>query len=134
MKNKDKNFISVWDDEHKYARVVISHPGGKKYLGLAHCHPDDFDVCSRLVGETIATKRALIEALKDYQKDCKKELKALQNFYYTVNKSKKYNRNGYMEKMLYRRMMQFEYDIENIGIMIKEVQVQLKYYIEQKDN
>ena len=57
-----------WYEDTSCARCTIYY-NNEEFIGNAFCHPDDEDMCSKLVGQTIAEFRALIEVLK-YKRDC----------------------------------------------------------------
>lgn len=92
--------------------------GNNIYTGRARCHPDDVDMSSKLTGQDIAYKRAVINAIKEEIKNMKTELKILQSFYNTVIQSKKANHKCYV---LYRLQKE-----------IKELQIEIDTLIEQK--
>ena len=106
----------------------------KKYVGVAHTHPEDEDMKSELVGAQIAEWRAQIELIKDYiASELKPGLAALKQLYYSMNRSKHYNMKSYESKMLYRQIRQKEEDIENAKLIIFEIRRYIAEYIARKE-
>jgi hypothetical protein len=89
---------------------------------------------SEKVGHTIAHERAYINFLADFR-DGKivPTLDALKQFYYTINKSKKYNKNSYESRMLQRQIRLVEEDLATIRSLIAEEKQGLKDYINYKE-
>jgi hypothetical protein len=116
---------------HTTCTLVIN---GKTYKGEAFCHERDKDMLSEKVGHTIAHERAYINFLADFR-DGKivPTLDALKQFYYTINKSKKYNKNSYESRMLQRQIRLAEEDLATIRSLIAEEKQGLKDYINYKE-
>ena len=103
------------------------------FYGEAKCHPDDYDMCSEKTGCEIALNRAYIKLLKHYRNTLKERLAALNQLYYSINKSNKFNEKSYENKMLQRQIRLIEFDLETIKELIAEEQIKLKEYINSKD-
>ena len=123
----------IWEPETGYAACILTDNQGKVYFGAAQCSDVDKDMMSEKTGCMIAEKRALIKALKDCRKELKIKQSALNQLYYSVNKSKKYNSRGYMERMLKRQMKMIETDIETYNQQISAQQKNLNTFINDKD-
>ena len=65
------------------------------FYGTAKCHPQDNDMKTEKVGCEIAYYRALLKALKKEKEKLTYELKGLQKYYYTMNKSKYFDETSY---------------------------------------
>lgn len=61
----------------------------KYYTGTATCHSDDMDFFSTKVGQTIAHKRAIINALKDIKEKTNIEYNAVKRFYNDILRENK---------------------------------------------
>ena len=108
---------------------------GQVFVGTAQAHPDDMDMASKLVGQDIAYRRAMIKYLsfvRDYQ--IKPELRALERLYYTMAHSTHYNSKSYESKMLRRQLRQLESDLATIKEEIANERQELKDLIAEKDN
>lgn len=121
-----------WDKDKGTARCSISIRG-RTYNGFAFCNPEDKDMMSEKTGEEIAYHRAIIEMLKDEKKNTLQQLKALKDFYYSINNSPRFNPKSYETKMLYRQIEFKEDDIESIDELIEETKRYINHYIEEKD-
>lgn len=129
MKHKP---LFAWDEETGVASCILTD-GEKTYCGLAQCHPNDSDMMSEKTGCEIAFKRAKIEVFKALRDDFKVRLKALNELYYSISKSKKFNQNSYENKMLCKQIHKMEFNLATAKEMIIDERLQLKDYIENKD-
>ena len=121
-----------WDEERGTCRCTITYKNDK-YLGFAFTHPTDMDMVSRKVGEEISYNRAIISMLKDEKKKLKAELRGLNQLYYSMKHSPKFNPKGYEGKMLYHQIKMHTEDIESVNELIKDVNLFLSNYINRKD-
>lgn len=129
MKNEP---IFTWDESTGMASCILSD-GEKIFTGFANCHPEDNDMCSEKTGCEIALRRAKINALKDYRNEVKVRLSALNQLYYSMNRSKYFNKKSYENKMLQRQIRLTNFDLDTIKEMIVSEQQSLKSYIDEKD-
>ena len=129
MKNQP---IFNWDEEAGVASCIFSD-GEKVYTGFAQCHPDDMDMSSEKTGCEIALRRAKINALRGYRDELKTALKTLNQLYYSMNKSKRFNEKSYENKMLQRQIRQISFDLDTTKEMIAGEKLSLNAYIKSKD-
>ena len=129
MKNEP---IFNWDEETGIASCILSD-GEKVYTGFAQCHPDDEDMKGQKTGCEIAFRRARINALRGYRDELKIQLKALNQLYYSMNKSAKFNKKSYENKMLQRQIRMINFDLATTKEMIATEQENLRTYIKEKD-
>lgn len=130
MNNKPKFY---WDEASHTATCVLTD-GEKKYEGIAICHPDDYDMESEKTGCEIAFKRAKISALRGYRDELKIRLKTLNQFYSTINQSKRFNENAYENKMLRRQTRLINFDLDTINEMIDSEYKSLLAYTHEKND
>ncbi len=112
---------------------VIDNKYGRTFIGEAKCNPVDKDFESLITGSTIAEMRARIHALTAYRNDLKIKLEALNQLLYSMNHSKKFNRESYEAKMLFRQIRFVKEDVEMINGYIKDMKKDLKDYIDGKE-
>ena len=124
--------IFDWDEETGISSCIVSD-GEKVYTGFAQCHPDDEDMKGQKTGCEIAFRRARINALRGYRDELKIQLKALNQLYYSMNKSKKFNKKSYENKMLQRQIRMINFDLATTKEMIATEQENLRTYIKEKD-
>lgn len=107
---------------------------GLEFMGAALCHPDDKDMKSERTGCEIANRRAYIHLLC-HERDniIVPQLKALKQLYYSINRSKNFNKKGYVEKALYRHIRMLEHDLTAIKAEIATERQSLKDYINGKE-
>ena len=90
-----------WDPDIRMATCEIDMKDDGVFVGTAFCHEDDMDMCSELTGQTIAYFRASIAYYKFLKNNrIKPGLKALNQAYYSMNRSKKFNPDAYETKLL----------------------------------
>lgn len=123
----------AWDADTGTASCILSD-GQKTYCGLAQCHPNDLDMMSEKTGCEIAFRRAKIDVLRALRDDYKIRIKALNELYYSMKHSKKFNPNSYENKMLCKSIKRLNFDLETTKEMIASEQKNLKEYINSKDN
>ena len=128
MNNKP---IFNWDAEQRIASCVLS-TGTKVFSGIAQCHPDDEDMMSEKTGCEIAFRRAKIDLLRDYRNEIEIKLSALNQLYYSMNQSKKFDNKSYEYKMLKRQINMYKFDLETVKEQIQQEQDSLREYIENK--
>lgn len=102
--------------------------------GAAKCHPEDSDMQNENTGCEIAMRRATIMLYKHHRDMLKSQLQALNQLYYSMNKSKRFNPNSYENIMLQRQINLIKTDLDTIKEMIVETQNSLKEYIKLKDD
>ena len=124
--------IYTWDQENGIATCTIVSDFGK-FITSSHCHPDDMDMANEKTGCNYAYKRAYIKVLQAYKKELKIQLGALNQLYYSMNRSKYFNPKSYENKMLQRQIRQRQEDIEYTNNAIKEAKNKLNYIINEKD-
>ena len=129
MKNEP---IFHWDEETGKAACIVSN-GEKVYTGFAQCHPDDNDMASEKTGCEIALRRAKINALRGYRDELKTRLSALNQYYYSMNMSCRFNEKSYENKMLQRQIRQIKFDLDTTKEMIAGEEQSLRAYIKSKD-
>ena len=123
----------TWDEEQGIASCTLYY-SDQEFIGMAICHPDDRDMQSKLTGQNIAEFRALIQAWR-YKRDCelRPQLRALNQLYYSMNRSKYFDPTSYETKMLYRQINNIKNELEAVKIEIKVLTDDLKNYINIKE-
>lgn len=129
MKNEP---IFNWDEESGIASCILSD-GEKVYTGFAQCHPADEDMKGQKTGCEIAFRRARINTLRGYRDELKIKLATLNQLYYSMNMSYRFNEKSYENKMLQRQIRQITFDLATAKEMIATEQENLKRYIKEKD-
>lgn len=124
--------LFAWDNENGTASCILTD-GNKQYIGVAFCHEDDRDMMSEKTGSEIAFRRAKIDVLRAYREEVKSSLKALRNFYYSINSSNKYNKDSYEAKMLKRQITLREKDLKFAKELIAQERSDLHKFITDKD-
>lgn len=122
-----------WSQEFGWATCTIQDHD-LVFTGAAQCHPDDEDMKNHLSGQTIAEARASIKYLKHIRdNELRPQLKILKQLYYSMNRSKHFNRKSYEAKMLFRQINRISQDIDDITADIQTVKQAIHDYIDQKD-
>ena len=123
---------TTYDFENKVASadVLIDN---RKFTTYAKCCNEDIDMCSPNTGCEIANKKLAIRIAKEYKRDLKIGLAALEQLYYSMNRSKHFNPKSYENKMLYSQVQVYKNDLAEINKFIAEKEQDLKEYIAEKD-
>ena len=121
-----------WDNERGSASCLLTD-GEKVYTGFALCHPEDMDMAGEKTGCEIALRRAKINALRGYRDELKIQLKTLNQLYYSMNKSNKFNEKSYENRMLQRQINRINFDLTTTKEMIVSEKQELRDYLQQKE-
>lgn len=123
----------VWDKEKMEAKCTIELPSGT-LTTVAKCHPDDYDFVNEFTGCEIASRRMSIKILQIHKHELNSRLSALNQLYYSMKHSKRFNEKSYENKMLQRQINMVKQDIQTIKEMIEKERNNLKSYIDAKDD
>ena len=85
-------------------------------------------------GCEIALRRATIMLYRHHRDLLKAQLQALNQLYYSMNKSKRFNPDSYENIMLQRQINIIKTDLDTIKEMIIETQKSLQEYIRLKND
>ena len=108
---------------------------GMIFYGEAKCHPDDYDMCSERTGYFIAETRANLQKLRwcrDYE--VMPMVKHYRHFYDCLSHSSKFNKDSYEAHMILKELKKWEYELQEIRLIIKEERDYLRNYIAEKDH
>ena len=130
MASKEPYF--EWDETLGIAYCELTD-GERVWIGMAECHEDDFDMKNEKTGCEIAFRRARIKALKEKKRDLKLQLSALNQAYYSMNRSKHFNPKSYENRMLRRQIHLIESDLNTFKDMIATEEQNLITYLKEKD-
>lgn len=122
----------LYDKDSGVSTYIIEYEG-QYFTGIAHCAPEDADMQNEKTGINIAERRAIIKLFQYRRNELKHKLAALNQLYYSVNKSKKYDSHGYMENMLEHQRQQIQDELNLIKDTLKNEQQNLQQYLKNKD-
>ena len=125
--------IFEWNEEIGQAYCVITDKKDRVFVGTATCHPDDADMKSRRTGEEIAFRRARIESMRAVRTDLQSELGALNQLYYSMKQSTRFNPKSYENIMLQRRIRAINFDLDTIKEMLTTERESLRDLIQETD-
>lgn len=129
-----KQPLYEWDETIGGAYCTIYYKNAE-FRGVAICHENDEDMKSKLTGQIIAEMRATILLLQHIRdNEIKPQLQALKQFYYSINRSKHYNKKSYENKMLYRQIKKLEKDLQDIKLELSLTREDLDRYIKEKES
>ena len=126
----EQNYL--YDKDSGISTYIIEYEG-QYFTGIAHCAPEDKDMQNEKTGINIAQRRAIIKLFQYRRNELKHKLAALNQLYYSVNKSKKYDSHGYMENMLEHQRQQIQEDLNTMKDALKDEQENLQLYLKNKD-
>lgn len=121
-----------WNPFSHMATCIIQQDD-KIFYGCATCHPSDFDFESEKTGCEIALYRATIKYLKYNKNIVKTKLSSLKQYFYSINQSKKFNKDSYENKMLQRQIRRLEEELLSYNEEINNLKQYLNEYIKLKD-
>ena len=116
-----------------HAVCIAEDNMGRQFKGEAWCSPEDKDLESEYTGLAIAEMRSQIAAARTYRNDLKLKLSALNQLYYSMNQSKKFNPKSYENLMLQRQICLIKDDLAIAKHQLAVLQLQLYDYILNKD-
>lgn len=126
--------LEHWNEKTGESIVEIRE-GNINFVGTALCHPDDEDMKSHLTGNYIASIRAEIERMKHYRdNELKPRLRALEQLYYSMNRSKKFNEKSYENRMLQRQIRFIKNELSAVSQDLQELRKNVKTYIDVKED
>ena len=106
----------------------------KIYMGIAKCHPNDYDFESKLVGEHYAYVRSVIDELRAKREEIRHQLKALRHLY-DIFEQNPFIRETSTECFLTKRQIEvLEEDLDDMRMLIKATQEDLRGMMKQKDD
>ena len=126
----EQNYL--YDKDSGVSTYIIEYEG-QYFTGIAHCAPEDADMQNEKTGINIAQRRAIIKLFQYRRNELKHKLAALNQLYYSVNKSKKYDSHGYMENMLEHQRQQVQDELNLMKDALKDEQQDLQQYLKNKD-
>lgn len=130
----EEQVLFDWDKDLGAAICIITDKHNNTFYGEAHCHPKDKDMMSEKTGYAIAFRRAYIKTLCHYRDtECKPTLKALKQFYNSINHSKEYDAKNYMVKRLLKHIYVAQQDLDTVNELIADERKGLRKFIDQKD-
>ena len=112
--------------------MCIIETKNKTFVGTAYCAESDRDMMSEKVGCEIAYRRAIIKCLNSHKDELKIKIAALQEYYYTMNKSKYFDKTSYPIRRLNRQIELLTDELETTKELVKKEQDFLKHYMEDK--
>lgn len=130
----EEQIMFDWDAEKGVATCILTDKNNHTFYGEAHCHPKDQDMMSEKTGYAIAFHRAYIKNLCYYRDtECKPTLKALKQFYNSINHSKEYDAKNYIVKRLLKHISIAQQDLDTVIELITDERKSLRKFIDQKD-
>lgn len=130
MKLKDP--LYSWDSATGIASCILTYEG-HTFCGMATCAPEDQDMMSEKTGLTIAESRAVIKLMCYYREQVLAKLAALNQLYYSMKHSQKFNVKSYENIMLQRQISNYTYELAAIRDEIAGERKELCTYIKKKD-
>ena len=95
-----KEPILNFDAETGISTCTIEDNEHNIYIGKAYCHEDDRDMMNQYTGCQIALMKATMKYYKGEIKKTRHQLAALNQLFYSINTSSRYNPNAYESIML----------------------------------
>lgn len=129
-----KTYFDFFFNEETGETVCDYYVGDKKFTGKAFCHLEDNDFKSEITGKTISAQRAKIRYLKhELNNNLRPGLATLKQLYFSINRSKHYDKKDYVAKALNRQIKIKEEEISLIKSFITDQEGELRSYIEGKE-
>lgn len=134
--NKISKPMFDWDKETGTACCILYDKlRNKSFVGLAQCHPEDEDMMSEKTGCNLAFLRAQLKVLQDYKNnELIPGLNALNQLYYSIDRSKYFDKNHYEVKVLLNQIDLKKADIETTKEAINNIRKEIKTMIDEKED
>lgn len=129
---KMKNPIFAWDENSGCASCIIS-VDNHNFVGTATCHENDKDMCSKLVGQEIAFKRAYIDFLKYFRELFEHKLHSFEVLLKELKDSPKYSENNYAIIKIQKEILNLKRSLSDTRKTIKNTKRNLDNYIQMKE-
>ena len=126
--------IFEWNKDGYAICILKSANSSREFIGEARCHPDDADMMNEKTGNEIAFRRAKIQAIRGYRDELKAQLRALNQLYFSMNKSKRFNEKSYENRMLQRQIRMTNFDLATIREDLATEEQNLREYIAKKED
>ena len=125
------NINFTYEDDASTAIITYK---GRKFTGIAICHPTDKDFSSERVGCCIAEARAYIKLLK-FKKECeiKPKKDILTHLYHNMESSTHFNPKSYEGRMVRHQLKAVENELNTVSQEIAEEEKFLTEYIANKE-
>lgn len=128
----DPKITFTYDPElHKTICQRAVH--NKIYIGVAQCHPHDYDFENKLTGQHYAYTRSMIKEMCSMRDEYKSQLKILNHLYNIYQQSPTIDLNSEECYYLRRQIQYLERDIADMKRLIGETRGDLRSTILEKD-
>ena len=128
----DPKITFTYDPElHKTTCQRAVH--NKIYVGVAQCHPHDYDFENKLTGQHYAYTRSMIKEMCQLRDEYKAQLKILMHLYNIYEQSPNIDLGSEECYYLRRQIQHLERDIAEMKQLIGETRGDLRSTIAEKD-
>ena len=128
----DPKITFTYDPElHKTTCQRAVH--NKIYVGVAQCHPHDYDFENKLTGQHYAYTRSMIKEMCQLRDEYKAQLKILMHLYNIYEQSPNIDLGSEECYYLRRQIQHLERDIAEMKRLIGETRGDLRSTIAEKD-
>lgn len=128
----DPKITFTYDPElHKTICQRAVH--NKIYIGVAQCHPHDYDFENKLTGQHYAYTRSMIKEMCQLRDEYKIQLKILRHLYNIYEQSPNIDLSSEECYYLRRQIQHLERDIAEMKQLIGETRGDLRNTIAEKD-
>lgn len=103
------------------------------YMGIADCHPDDFDFVSQYTGGHIAEGRAITKMLQSQKHEVRAQIQILEHVFGCMKASKNYNPDSNEARLMRRQIQIKKNELAELRCDIENLKSSLKEYIALKD-
>lgn len=126
-------YETQWDEETGLATAkVIDTTLGEVFVGTAFCSEEDQDMKSRLTGQEIALRRAIIEHIKYNKRLYSIKYKTLNSFKKQIEGCKHYNPEFQIESLLEKELKELKEQLAYFRCKLEVEKSGLREYISAK--
>lgn len=128
----DPKITFTYDPElHKTICRRVVH--NKIYIGMAQCHPHDYDFENKLTGQHYAYTRSMIKEMCQLRDEYKSQLKILKHLYNIYEQNPNIDLHSEECYYLRRQIQSVERNIHEMKQLISETKGDLRRTIIEKD-
>lgn len=126
-------YENTWNPETGVSECII-YDKNLKFVGKAHCHPDDMDFASERTGGYIAETRAVLARLRHKRDNVlRPQVKSLMVFYKDLQNRWDFNPDHQEVGYLIQRINELNHELAELEQDIRLEQTYLYDYIHNKD-
>ena len=121
------------DSENGLTTICEIADKDNRYMGIADCHPDDFEFVSQYTGGHIAEGRAILKMLQHNKHTVRAQIEVLEHTFGCMKASNSYNPKSNEVRLMRRQIQIKKNELAELRCDIENLKLSLKEYTTLKD-